>query len=239
MQKNQTLGLGLGLGYTMDDLSAGAAHDPTPVVGHFSSRPLSDKEFEEKIAKEIFPIGDSSPLIAPADPMRTDKAGTERFFVDTKALDECISQAENLRDMLQNDHMAMKVVGILSYGLRRSGELLADAIYRHKMATVERKRMEAVAALDNFGKYLAGKREKGEDIKVTSDVRGHYIHIDQDVLTACEKEAFCEAVVSQLDTYKIQFTMAMSAVKAMISKGRSDQMISGIAAGEAGDEARL
>jgi hypothetical protein len=86
-----------------------------------------------------------------------------------------------------------------------------------------------MAALENFNSYLKALKENGTDIKPTDGTRTHYINIDQGVLNAAEREAFCEAIVSQLDTYKTQFTMAMSAVKAMISKQRGDSMISDIA----------
>lgn len=174
-------------------------------------------------------IAEVRPMLGELSPETTDKAATEKHFLDTRQLDECIQQAENLRDMLNCDDMALKIVGILSFGLRKSGELLADAIYRHKMAKTEMKRVQAIAALENFGSYMSAKKADGIDIKSTDSTRGHYINIDVDVLKAAEKEAFCEALVSQIDTYKMQFTMAMSAVKAMISKQRSDALISGAA----------
>jgi hypothetical protein len=170
-----------------------------------------------------------APILGDLTPENADRAETEKFFFDSGQLEECIRQAENLRDMLHNNDMALKVVGILSYGLRRSGELLAEAIYKHKMSKVERKRAEAVAALENFGKYLGEKRAAGEELKATDSVRTHYISIDAGVLRASEREAFFEALVSQLDTYKTQFTMSMSSVKAMISNKQSDALISGVA----------
>jgi hypothetical protein len=125
--------------------------------------------------------------------------------------------------------MALKVVGILSFGLRKSGELLASAIYDQKMAKSDLKRAQAVAALEEFHVYSVGQKEKGIDVKSTDTTRGHYININEGVLRATEKEAFYEAVVSQLDSYKTQFTMVLSAVKAMISKQRGDALISSVA----------
>ena len=207
---------GIGLNYSMEDLTAGPTKDPTPY------------QFTK-----VTPV--VSPMIGELTPENADKLLAAKHFMDTRQLDECIQQAENLRDMLQSNDMAMKVVGLLSFGLRKSGELLADAIYRHRMAKTELKRSQAVAALENFGSYMSAKKIEGVDIKSTDSTRGHYINIDVDVLKAAEKEAFCEALVSQLDTYKTQFTMAMSAVKAMISNQRSDMMISGVATPTAND----
>jgi hypothetical protein len=158
-----------------------------------------------------------------SDPMVADAAVAVKFIFDTKPLDECIRQAENLKDLLHSDAMALKVVGILSYGLRKSGELLAEAIYRFKMARSDRKQAEAIAALENFSQYVADRK----DLKSTDATRTHYVAIDKGVLKACEREAFYEAVVSQLETYKMQFTMVMSAIKAMIAKQRADGLIDG------------
>ena len=173
--------------------------------------------------------GSEAALVSDVDPLTTNRKYSEKLFADTRQLDECIAQAENLQDVLHSDAMALKVVGILSFGLRKSGELLADAIYRHKIAKSDAKRAQAYAALEHFGEYMRKKKDDGLDIKSTDNTRGHYINIDSDVVKAVEQEAFYEAVVSQLDTYKTQFTMVMSAVKAMIGKGRGDAMISGVA----------
>jgi hypothetical protein len=175
------------------------------------------------------------PLIGALDPMVTAPKETERFFADTKVLEECFHYAEHMRDMLQSDEMALKVVGVLSFGLRRSGEMLADAIYKQKMAKSARKQAEAVAALENFGRFLAQRQSEGESLKATDSIRQHYIALDEGSLKATEREAFFEAMVSQLETYKMQFTMVLSAIKAMISKQRGDQLIGGSDTQGAGD----
>jgi hypothetical protein len=167
-----------------------------------------------------------APLIGALSPETADAKATEHHMFHTSQLDECLSLAESLRDMLQSDEMALKVVGLLSYGLRKSGELSAEALYRFKMAKSERKRCEAIAALENFSHYMAEKRQTGTDLRATDQVRGHYVAIDPDVLRANEREAYYEALLSQLESYKMEFTMSLSAVKAMISKQRADQLIS-------------
>lgn len=198
-------------------------------VGYFSTNEKPDNMATTSGCNLLTNDGLESVLVGELDPMTTDRKRTERLFADTRQLDHCIAQAENLQDMLHSESMALKVVGILSFGLRKSGELLADAIYQQKMAKTELRRAQAIAALETFGQYMADKKIEGIDIKSTDSTRGHYINIDESVLKAAEREAFYEAIVSQLDTYKTQFTMAMSAVKAMISKQRGDSMISGVA----------
>lgn len=172
---------------------------------------------------------ESTTLLQAPEPELVDKKKADKFFIDTAQLDECIAQAEHLQDVIHSDSMALKVVGILSFGLRKSGELLAIAIYDHKMAKADLKRAQAIAALEEFHAYSRDQKEAGVDVKSTDTTRGHYININEGVSRATEKEAFCEAVVSQLDSYKTQFTMVLSAVKAMISKQRGDALISSVA----------
>lgn len=172
---------------------------------------------------------ESTALLQAPEPELVDKKKADKFFIDTAQLDECIAQAEHLQDVIHSDSMALKVVGILSFGLRKSGELLAIAIYDHKMAKADLKRAQAIAALEEFHAYSRDQKEAGVDVKSTDTTRGHYININEGVSRATEKEAFCEAVVSQLDSYKTQFTMVLSAVKAMISKQRGDALISSVA----------
>jgi hypothetical protein len=206
----------------IDDLTAGPQRD---TAAHLAE-PYKGGPY--KPDSTIVPGDSFRALIDEIDPIKTDAAKSNKYFLDTKVLDSCISQAENLTDMLHSEVMALKIVGMLSFGLRKSGELLADAIYKQKQAKAEVKRAQGIAALETFGSYIREKKEDGIEVKMTDSTRGHYINIDEDVLRSLEKEALCEAIVAQLDTYKTQFTMAMSAVKAMISKQRSDSLISGI-----------
>ena len=104
-------------------------------------------------------------LLSDLTPDKTDKVATDRFFVDTQQLNECIAQAESLQDMLHSELMAMKVVGLLSFGLRKSGELLARAIYDQKMAKSDLKRAQAIAALEEFHGYTRDQKDKGIDVK--------------------------------------------------------------------------
>ena len=144
-------------------------------------------------------------------------------------LETALFQAENLRDMLQSDEMAMKIVGILSFGIRKTGELLSEAVYKWKLAKRDRKKAEGEAAISGFHEYINSKKKDGMEIKATDTVRSHYVNINEDVLKAAEREAFYEAVVSQLETYKMEFTMAASGVNAMIKSKRGDNLISSLA----------
>jgi len=199
----------IGLTYDIDNITHGASKDPAPSS---YDRQKSGKS----IYKEI-------------SPEETDKSGTERYSCDVSELETALWQAENLRDMLQSDEMAMKIVGILSFGLRKSGELLAEAVYKWKLAKRDRKRAEGEAAIDGFHDYITLKKVTGVEIKSTDSIRSHYVNINENVLKAAEKEALYEAIVTQLESYKNQFMMAASGVNAMIKSKRGDNLISSIA----------
>ena len=219
-----------GLDYSLDELDspnkATAINRAFDTIKESNEMQRGHYEFKTFENTNVVLNGD---LLGDLDPEKTDAKRTKKFFVDTRQLDVCIAQAENLQDMLHSEMMAMKVLGILSFGLRKSGELLADAIYEHKMAKVELKRAQSIASLEKFWQYAKDKKDEDIDIKATDKTKDHYVNIDADVMKAAEKEALYEAMVSQLDTYKTQFTMAMSGVKAMIGKQRGDSLISGVA----------
>lgn len=138
--------------------------------------------------------------------------------------------AENTID-LHDENFRRTVFPKLSYGLRKAGEYLGWACFHQRASYAARKQAEAIAALDEFGKYLGIKKAEGSDIKSTEAVRAHYVNIDPGVKHACLKEAYMDAVVQQLATMKMEFTMAISTIKAMAYGVRdSDYMSSGASA---------
>jgi len=132
---------------------------------------------------------------------------------------------ENPQDV--NEITAPKILAQLSYGYRKSGEYLAAAKYNYKTARAERKRMEAIAALDNIREYVAQKKSDGVDVKITDSVRSHYIQIDPEVKKAIELESLYEAMMEQLDTIKMEFLMAISTTKAIAYGHKDSHMLSG------------
>jgi len=138
--------------------------------------------------------------------------------------------AENITD-LQDENFRRTVFPKLSYGMRKAGEYLGWARYHQRMSYAIRKQSEAVAALDEFGKYLARGKAAGNDIKATVDIRAHYVNIDPGVMSASAKEAYMDAIVEQLSTMKMEFMMAISTIKAMAYGVKdSDYMSSGSSA---------
>ena len=137
--------------------------------------------------------------------------------------------AENPAD-LQDDNYRRTIFSKLSYGMRKSGDYLGWARYHQRMAYARRKQAEAIAALDEFGKYLARGKAAGNDVKATVDIRAHYVNIDPGVMSASAKEAYMDAIVEQLSTMKMEFMMAISTIKAMAYGVRDSDYMSGSAA---------
>jgi hypothetical protein len=126
-----------------------------------------------------------------------------------------------------NEISAPQILAQLSYGFRKSGEYLALAQYQWASAKNERKSAEAVAGLDGVRTYAVNQKNRGIDVKITEDVRKHYINIDPAVKAASDKEALFEAMLEQLRTIKMEFLMAISTAKAIAYGRRDSDMMSG------------
>lgn len=137
--------------------------------------------------------------------------------------------AENVTD-LQDENFRRTIFPKLSYGMRKAGEYLGWARYHQRMSYAQRKQAEAVAALDEFGKYLARGKAAGNDVKATVDIRAHYVNIDPGVMSASAKEAYMDAIVEQLSTMKMEFMMAISTIKAMAYGVKDSDYMSGTTA---------
>jgi hypothetical protein len=134
--------------------------------------------------------------------------------------------AENVAD-LQDANFRRTIFPKLSYGMRKAGEYLGWARFHQRKSYAERKQAEAIAALDEFGKWLAVRKAAGEDTKATEAVRAHYVNIDKGVLNTASREAYMDAVVEQLSTMKMEFMMAISTIKAMAYGVREENFMSG------------
>lgn len=137
--------------------------------------------------------------------------------------------AENPAD-LQDENFRRTVFAKLSYGLRKAGDYLGWALYHQRMAYAKRKQAEAVAALDQFGGWLEGRKAAGVEAKATVDVRAHYVNIDPGTIAAAAREALMDAAVQQLSTMKSEFTMAITTIRALMYGGRDSDYMSGSAA---------
>lgn len=136
--------------------------------------------------------------------------------------------AENVAD-LQDANFRRTIFPKLSYGMRKAGEYLGWARFHQRKSYAERKQAEAIAALDEFGKWLSQRKASGDEVKATEAVRSHYVNIDKGVLNAANREAYMDAVVEQLSTMKMEFMMAISTIKAMAYGVREESFMSGAA----------
>lgn len=99
----------------------------------------------------------------------------------------------------------------ISFGLRKSGELVAFLRYHYKTATDNRKRAVAVAALEEVIIYA-----QAHDIKITDKAREYYIPMNKGVQVANNIEAVLEAYLENAMTIKQELIMSLSTIKAMV-----------------------
>lgn len=165
----------------------------------------------------------------------SDISDLHKIFVEKMAvLNECIAIAENPNEM-SNEIRRIMVFTKLSYGLRRAGEALSWAYYHQKNAKAERKRAEAIAALDNFSKYAEKKKMEGIDIKTTDKTKEYYISIDEDVKRAYKLEAYCDALVENIVTIKYELSESIRTLRSMYYGQKDANIISGFSSSYSGD----
>ena len=126
-----------------------------------------------------------------------------------KTLAPYLAIAETIKDA--DKFTAPIMLGKLSQGMRLAGDYLAVAKYNYKRARYDRKRIEAVVALDKFPEYAVTTQ-----IKVTDALRGYYVNQHPDVLKAVDREAFFEAIQEQLYTMKTELFMAITTVRSIV-----------------------
>lgn len=179
----------------------------------------------ESSVKEIHRETGIVPMMAQPDASILDLRGVTIHQERLLELQHYLVLVENPQDI--NEFTAPKILAQLSYGYRKSGEYLALAKYSYQNARAERKRAEAVAALDNIREYVAQKKNEGVDIKITDALRNHYIQIDPEVKRTSEIESLYEAMSEQLATIKMEFLMAISTTKAIAYGHKDSNTLSG------------
>lgn len=141
-----------------------------------------------------------------------------------KELAPYLAIAENIKEV--NQFTAPQLLGKLSVGLRKAGDLLATAKYLYKKARADRKRVEAVVALDLFPEYA-----KQNDVKSTDAMRAYYVNQHKDVLAAIDREAFFEAVQEQLHTIKTELFMSITTARSIVYGFKDSNQLSAVATG--------
>ena len=141
----------------------------------------------------------------------------EVHFQHIDALKPFLAVAENLHDA--NTKTAPLMLSKLSLGLRKSGDVLAIAQFNYKKARAERKRTEAVVAIDEFPAWV---KETGN--KSTDKMRDFFVLKHPDVLKAMENEALYEAIQVQVYTMKQEISLAITTIR-MVAYGFKDQAL--------------
>lgn len=161
-------------------------------------------------------------------------AGLQKKFAQKlQILNECIAVAENPTD-IHNESSRIAIFTKLAYGLRKSGEAYAWALYHQKVAKYERKRAEAIAALDTFGKYVERKKAEGTEVKSTDKSKEYYVSIDEAAQQAARLEAYCDAIAEQFSTIRYELSETIKTLRAMCYGVKDSQQMSGAATNHQG-----
>jgi len=148
-------------------------------------------------------------------------------FAHIKALAPYLAYAENIHEC--NQFTAPMILGKLSVGLRKSGDYLAIAKYRYKKARADRKRIEAVCALDEFPKYVSERKRQGDEVKSTDANKTWFINQHKEVIKAIDREAFFEAVQEQLYTMKTELFMSITTARNIVYGFKDGANLSAVA----------
>jgi len=93
-------------------------------------------------------------------------------------------------------------------GIMKTGDLLAKTGYKASMSRIERKRIEAISALEGYKEYLVEKGGKGTEAE-----RAAFVASRPEVIKAAEEEAYWEAMYVYLQTVKNALVMTHDDVK--------------------------
>lgn len=117
--------------------------------------------------------------------------------------------ASNIHE-IKTDYDANRAISALSEGMSLLSGYLGSVTYSFNMSRTEVKKTKAIAALEKFPAYC----QNMNIAKPTADLREHFVNIDEDVLSALQKEAMYEAMLEQLGLIKMNLIMAQSSIKA-------------------------
>ena len=133
-----------------------------------------------------------------------------------------LAQAASIQEALSPEKAAV-ILANLSQGLARCGTLLAAAGFHANQAKSARQKAEAVAALDDFPRFL----KMNTDVKSTDKTRDFFVDRHDDVLDAKKRENFYNALYENLSINRNVLTMAISSARAIAFGHRDISMMSG------------
>jgi hypothetical protein len=139
--------------------------------------------------------------------------------------------AENPAD-LTDESRRSDLLAKLSFGLRRSGDMLARIKGRLRKAESLLKQASALAAIDDLNEHSARMTMSGEKLKITDDYRKTFVAGSPRLHKANLNCAMLIAMSEQAWTMKTEFMMGISTVKAIAWGMRDSEHLSSGAAPE-------
>lgn len=158
---------------------------------------------------------------------RIDPVIADRYNTLISELAQYSPYAEDIQD-LRDEQQRMRVFAALSYALRKAGEAEAWAMFVYNTSRTNTKESEAVAALDEFGKYAKSQTEAGNEVKTTDKNREWYVQSSPSVTKAKRREAMAEAMQKVFSIYRYQFSQAISTIRAVVYGNRDSNSMSSL-----------
>lgn len=128
---------------------------------------------------------------------------------------------ENPADLVDRNQYP-QLLARLSFGLRRSGDVLGRLKAQQRKAEGFTKRAAAVAGMDDLAEYVAQSAIKGEKVKITDDYRKIFVAGSDRVHNANLRCAMLDGMVEQIWTMKIEFREAIQTLRSMAWGGARD-----------------
>jgi len=114
------------------------------------------------------------------------------------------------------------VLSTLSEGFLEVVKYLSLSNNQLSSLEVEKKRIEAKVAIEDYSVYIKETAQKG-----TEEFRKSYVNMHPEVVDIRLRCAFAESIKIELDNYKSCLFMSLSSVKAIAFSQRSSDMLSG------------
>lgn len=128
-----------------------------------------------------------------------------------------------------NETTAPSLLATLSEGLAKVSSALASASYHSKSAKTDLKKLQGIYYLEKFPEYLQEQQEKGGKIKDTEAAKEHFLNTREEIIVAQKKVAEFEAIHEQLEGWKLNLIMSISAAKAVVYGNRMSDNLSSYA----------
>ncbi|CAB5220863.1 hypothetical protein UFOVP244_47 [uncultured Caudovirales phage] len=125
-----------------------------------------------------------------------------------------------------NTSQAPIILAKLSQGLTLCGNLIAACAYNLNQAKTNRKKAEAVVALEDFPRHVADQKKKGNDVKATDKTMSYYVDQHPSVVESRMREDFYAALYEKLSINRNVITMAISSARSIAYSHRDVNMMS-------------